>query len=81
MGRRQADVLHAQVQIFSKPLQPFGAVTCFQEEHLSLIDSHAMFEDSVTEHHPEALSLNLSTVESFFSLEPYNNYLIQAARE
>lgn len=51
--------------LFKAP-QPFGAVTCFYEEHLSLIDSHAMFKDSVTEHRPGALNLNLSTVQSFF---------------
>ncbi len=49
-----------------KAHQPIGAVTCFHEEHLSLTESHAMFKDSVTEHHPGALNLNLSTVQSFF---------------
>lgn len=49
-----------------KAHQPFGAVTRFHEEHLSLIDSHVLFKDSVTEHHPGALNLNLSTVQSFF---------------
>ena len=51
-----------------KAHQPFGAVTCFHEEHLSLTDSHAMFKDSATEHHPGALNLNLSTVQSFFTV-------------
>lgn len=59
--------------LFKAP-QPFGAVTCFYEEHLSLVDCHAMFKDSVTEHHPEALNLNLSKVQSFFRvLNPPKN--------
>lgn len=46
--------------------QLFGAVTCFQEEHLSLIDIRAIFKDLVTEHHPGDVNLNLSTVQSVF---------------
>lgn len=54
--------------LFFKAPQPFGAVTCFYEKHLPLIDIHAMFKDSATEQRPGALNLNLSTVQSFFSL-------------
>lgn len=50
--------------LFKAP-QPFGAVTGFYKEHLSLVDSHAIFKDSITERHPAAPNLNLSALQSF----------------
>lgn len=64
-----ADVLPIRVQICERFALQSSSVICavfdmFHEEHLSFTDSRAMFKDSVTENHPGALNLNLSTFQS-----------------
>lgn len=65
-----ADVLPIQVQIcrrfaFQSPSAFLeGRRNAFHKEHLSLTDTRATFKVSDAENHPEALNLNLSTVQS-----------------
>lgn len=69
MVRRHNDVHLAQVPIcerFALQSQLLKAGTSFHKEHLSLTDIHAMFKDSVSEHQPAEVNLNLSAVQSFF---------------